>query len=375
MSGNPFPVGKYAVPALMLAGLLYMLFKVHEILLPFVLGATLAYLISPLVRFFEVRGLRRQPVVFIVFGGLLALLAGGAYLAVNLAGQEAAKAAQELPRYVERGRYVLQDLHAWADKPDEGRGIQWGFVKRFVQDPIVMGRLHDRGRTLPGILLQKTSTVANQILPLMELLLLVPLIAFLLLLEGPALLENFLGLVSAHYVEMFLNIVFEIDNSMGNYVRGLCLKSFLVGLLSLAGFWMMGLDYSIQLAALSALTNVVPVIGPAATGLLAMAIAFFQWGTLGGLVKVLAVCAAIRLIDDGVLQVVVFKNSVEMHPIFIIFSLMAGGALWGFWGLLFGVPLACMLKVLLGVVWEWYRSEYGLLHAHPPAEASHLPLV
>ncbi|MFA5976050.1 MAG: AI-2E family transporter [Elusimicrobiota bacterium] len=375
MIPGSFPFGKYLIPSLLLAAIGYLLFKVQDILLPFILGMTLAYLISPLVRFFEVQGLRRRPVAILIFGGLLTLFSFGTYLTVNLASQEASKAAQELPRYVERGQRMFRDLQVWAARPSEKHSEPSGYLKRMVSNPALLDQINAHGRTLPDTLLRMTPTLASHVLPFVEMLFLVPLIAFFLLLEGPALLENVLRLVSARYVEMFLNIIFEIDNTMGNYVRGLCLKSFLVGLVALAGFWLIGLDYSIQLAGLAALTNVVPIFGPLVAGVLAVLVAFFQWGTLAGVLKVTAVCIALRLIDDGILQMVVFKNSVELHPIWILFSLMAGGALWGIWGLLFGMPLACLVKVLLGVLWEWYRSEYGLRYDDTPAEISHIPLI
>src|SRR5579864_3249150 len=101
---------RYMIPLAILGALVYFLFKVHEILLPFVLGATLAYLLSPLVEFFEVRGLRRRPVVVFVFGALLAAISAGTYVALNLAAQEASMASREMPAYVARGQRIYDDL-------------------------------------------------------------------------------------------------------------------------------------------------------------------------------------------------------------------------------------------------------------------------
>ena len=108
-------------------------------------------------------------------------------------------------------------------------------------------------------------------------------------------------------------------------------------------FWVVGLDYAIQLSVLKGLLNFVPLVGPVVATAAAGAVALCQWGSVVGLLKALAICALVRFVDDGVLQVVILKYSVELHPILILFALMAGGSLWGFWGLLFGL-LSCALS-------------------------------
>jgi predicted PurR-regulated permease PerM len=67
----------------------------------------------------------------------------------------------------------------------------------------------------------------------------------------------------------------------------------------------------------------------------------------------------IRMLDDWLLQPLILRKAVNIHPLLLVFVLMAGASLGGIWGLLFGVPVACMAKVLLQVGWQWYQTEYG----------------
>jgi len=367
--------GRYLVPAVLVCAILYFLFKVHQVLLPFVLGAVLAYLLSPLVRIFEIQGLRRQPVVLIVCGALLAALSWATYFGLSMAGEEASQASTQLPQYVQRGQQFMKDFHAWAEGKAESGSLPFRLLRRFTGDACPFDLLVSRWRTLPALVAQQTPSVASHVLPLVELFILVPFIAFILMLEAPAFMEAVLGLVSARHVEMVLNIVVEIDNSLGNYLRGLCSKSVLTGLAALGGYWIIGLDYSIQLALLTVFMNVIPMVGPWIAAGAACLVAIFQWGTVPGILKVLTITLLLRLLDDGVFQVMVMKNSVDLHPLALLFALMAGGTLWGFWGLLFAIPLACTAKVLLQVIWQWYRSEYGLAPVHPAPEISHIPLI
>jgi putative permease len=119
----------------------------------------------------------------------------------------------------------------------------------------------------------------------------------------------------------------------------------------------------------------VPLVGAVSAAIAGALVALLQWGTLSGLVKVLVIATGIRLIDDWFLHPMILRKAVHIHPALTVFSLMAGGTLFGFWGLLFAVPVVCFVKVLLGVLWEWYRSEYGLQTRNPAAEVSHIPLI
>src|SRR5216683_1101575 len=91
------------IPLLFLAVASYFLYRVHEILLPFILASVLAFLFNPLVRFFEVRGLRRRPVVVVLYVSLMTVLALATYKLVWVAGLEAQKASHNMPLYVKRG--------------------------------------------------------------------------------------------------------------------------------------------------------------------------------------------------------------------------------------------------------------------------------
>ena len=69
------------------------------------------------------------------------------------------------------------------------------------------------------------------------------------------------------------------------------------------------------------------------------------------------------------------QNAVHLHPVLVLLSLMSGAELFGFWGLLFAVPIACMVKVLFEVLWPWYRSQYGFASPPPLPEVNRIPLV
>jgi predicted PurR-regulated permease PerM len=349
------------LPLAVAAALSYFLFKVHEILLPFVLAAALAYLMSPVVRFFEVRGLRRGPVVIFLYASVMTLLAVFSYKLAAIAATEAQEAAHNMPMYVEKGGQALTRLRS--DARMDGRFS------------VLLDDIADHGKEWPQDILSRMPSFALGVLPVLEVAFLVPFIGFFIIREGPRWRDQIVAFVPSRYVEMMLNLFFELDNSLGRYVRGILLEALCVGCLAFVGFWGIGLSYALQIAVVVGLANVVPYVGPVIGVFLGGSVALFQWGTFGGLVKVILVCVGVRLFEDWFIQPTVLQKAVHLHPVLVVFALMSGAELFGFWGLMFAVPVACMAKVLLEIFWPWYRSQYGFVSAPPLPEVNRIPLV
>jgi predicted PurR-regulated permease PerM len=366
--------GRWLLPLALAALSIYFLVLVHGILLPFILAATLAYLLKPAVDFFVVHGLRRSTVVIAIYGAMLCIFTGGVYFSASLFSQEASKAALKMPEYVQKGQAFVERLQH--TEPPSAASLGDRSLMAIASDHAnIITPLLSRAKSWPSTILQHMPTLASHLLPMLELSFLVPFLAFFIMMEGPAFINQIFEWIPARYVEMSLNMLIEIDSSLGNYVRGLSLEALAVGLTAFAGFGLIGLDYALQISILVGLANLIPYVGPIVGALLGCSVALFEWGTPVGIFKVLIVCAAVRLIEDWFWQPMIMKRAVHLHPVLIVFSLMAGTTLWGFWGLLFGVPVACMVKVLFQVLSAWYRSEYGDRYDPTPSEVSHIPII
>jgi len=362
---------RYVLPALFGLVGLYFVYLVHTILLPFVLALALAYLLKPLVDFFVVHGLRREPVVIGIYLVLIVTTLGGIYGGSLVLTQEASKAALKMPGYIQKGQAFFAHLQQAGHSPAPSDNA---LTSQLAKHMDLIAPLLDHAKAWPAEVIQHMAALAGHVLPLVELGVLVPFICFFFMLQGSQMVDGVFQWIPARYVEMSLNVLIEIDNSLGNYLRALSLEALAVGLIAFIGFWGIGLDYSFQIALLMGLGNLIPYVGPIIGALLGSAVAVFQWGSLGGILKVILVCVAVRFIEDWFIQPAIMKRAIHLHPVLIVFSLMAGTTLWGFWGLLFGVPVACMAKVLVQVLASWWRSEYGL-QPETAAEVSHIPLI
>jgi predicted PurR-regulated permease PerM len=357
------------VPLVLLISLIsFVLFKMGAILLPFGLAATIAYCLNPLVGMLQMQGIRRNRAVMVVYLALGILLVSFTFLGVSAAIQSAANFGIELPHYVTK-------MHGFVnDHIDIVQGLPW--LSRWDIGPWLHQQLGQQYHSWLLAALQKAPTLVSvHLLPLVEVTLLVPFLVFFFMLDGPAFLDQLVDFVPARYVEMTLNVLVEIHYSLGNYLRGILIQACFMGFFAGVGYGLIGLHYAVYIALWVALTSVVPYFGPISAAIAGGLIALFQWGTLGSLLKVLVVYGGVRFCDDWLLQPIIMRKAVNIHPILLVFTLIAGGSLGGFWGLLFSVPIACMLKVLIQVGWQWYHTEYGTRPAILSAQVPDIPII
>ena len=358
MEQRRYPWGLIAVVT---GGGLYFLYHFRQPLIPFVLSFALAYLVNPVVNVFTVRGYRREYIVAILY----TLIGITISLAANFLLPSVAKQLSSLQG--QAPELLARTQETWAHFEDElaqrmpigGNLVRhWSFQ---MYDPLI-GQLQH----LPSYLLD--------IFPLLSLLFLVPFISFYLLMDSAHLTHKAIQACPSRHVEQILHLISEVDTSLGNYVRGVLLESLAVAAASYVCMWCMNVNYSLAIALIAGVSNVVPYGGPllgAATGGLVALVQFRNFWMVG---KVLLVFAAIRAADDIFLQPVISRFSIHLHPLIYLLALMVGAEAFGFIGLLLGVPAACIVKSLIRVFWEWHVTESRIIPPNAPG-AIRVPYV
>ena len=336
------------LPALVAAAVvLYAVGRVYTVLIPFVLGFAVAYIVDPVIVLFEARGIRRSAAVatlFLAGVGLVALLAS---TLVQMASRELSLLHAQAPEYLAQGKHfyaVLQKRVASRLPLPPGLARNW--------DATVFGPLMEQAANVPGYLLG--------LFPLLSLLFLVPFVSFFLLLDGHRLIGGLIQACPSRHVEQALHLISQIDASLGNYLRGLVTVALAITVASFIGLWTMGLNQALAISVLSGVSSFVPYLGAIVGAVVGGAAAVLQFKTASAGLEVVALFAAIRLADETLLQPIIAKHSVHLHPLVFLLSLLLGGELFGFMGLVFAIPAACVIKALLSVVWTWYSSEAGL---------------
>lgn len=331
------------------------------VLSPFLLAVVAGYLANPLVGALQARGLRRDRLV----PGLYAAVALALVLAANLLVpwliETVTVQKAKFPEYLA----LLRTLPALLEH--EAARLPFGADTATRAIRAAAASVQARTQALPGTLLG--------LVPALMGLALVPFVMYFVLTEGTRVLEGFVRACPARHVEKVLSLICQVDEVLGNYVRGMLLEAAVVAAMTWAGLAWLGVRYPFEIGLISGLTNMIPYLGPVCGGLAGGAVAFFQFKQFPMVAKVFGVCAGVQVVDNWVVQPVIMRSAVELHPVLLIFSLLVGGEVFGFFGLLFAVPVVCILKEAGAVVYDWYIAEAGLKKSSFSRHALRLPYL
>ncbi len=339
-----------AVPVLLIsAALLFALYQIHRILIPFALGFAMAYVLNPIVSAFELRGLRRWVIVLMMFlfaAGALGFAAGSL---TDLVTTQFSSLQVMAPSYLVKSKTLIAGYER-----DLIRRLPYGYgaiVSKAI-DQRLTGPLVDQLENVP--------TYVLGLFPILSFLLLIPLVTFYMLLDGPDAIDRFIQACPSRYVEQALHLISEIDASLGSYLRGIIIDAFAITAAAFVGLLVLDVNQALAISILAGVCNFIPYIGALLAGLAGGLVALFQYGNIWAFLRVAALFCAIRFLDDWVLQPLIAKQTVHLHALAYLLTLLIGGEFFGLAGLIFAVPVVCILKALITVVWAWYSTETQL---------------
>jgi len=316
------------------------------ILAPVLIALVLAYLLEGVVTKLEHWHLPRLAAVSLVVIGfvLLAIVIGLGLF--PLLSRQVASLLREIPSMITQGQAALMRL------PEM-------YPALFTEDQIrnLIGSLHaeiaDFGKAVLSVSLAQAVSVFTFII----YVILVPLLVFFMLKDKDRILDwaqHFLPRGS----ELSFQVWQEVDEKIGNYIRGKVIEIAIVWLVSYLTFALMGLNYSLLLSFLVGLSVIIPYIGAISVTIPIAIIGYFQWGFAADFWWLLLAYQVIQLLDGNVLVPVLFSEVVNLHPVAIIVAVLFFGGIWGFWGVFFAIPLATLVQAVLNA---WPR-------VRPPAE-------
>jgi len=336
------PGPRRTLTAVLAGAFLLLLYLVRSILPPFLLALALTYLLDPPVRYLVRRGLSRLAalvILYLVLGLLAAVLF---YFLVPGFVAQLSRLADEVPRY---GR----QLQEWVSR------VQRDYTRAPLPD--ALREAVDQGiRDLQDGLLRGVESVLGGMASLLTglfSLLLAPVLAFYLLRDLDRLKHGALTLIPPAARAEALGLLREIDASLGGFVRGQLLVAAVTGLLSAVALSLLGVNFSVLLGLFIALTDVIPYVGPILGAVPAVAIALLQSPVLA--LKVVAALVLVQQFEAAVVHPRIVGTTVGLHPLTVIFAVLAGVRLRGAVGLVLAVPVAAVF----GVLWRHVRSRQG----------------
>ncbi|MSP49798.1 MAG: AI-2E family transporter [Alphaproteobacteria bacterium] len=326
----------------------FVLYVLRDVLLPFAAGVLVAYVLDPLVNRLVRRRIGRGAaaaaalVLFFLSGiGVLLLIA-------PVLQAQIVAFAHRLPAYVERARAALEPLlmlvmsHVGGQDPKEISQLLGAHAgEAFAWLGTLLAGLLSGGAAIAGLL---------------SLLFITPVVAFYLLRDWDRIvdrLDRWLPRAEAATIRVQ---VAEIDRTLAGFARGQALVCLALAAWYAAGLTMIGLDFGLLVGIFAGLASFIPIIGALVGGVLALALALVQFPTWGPVAAVVLVFAVGQVLEGQVLTPRLVGDRVGLHPVWIIFALMVGGASLGFLGLLLAVPVAAAIGVLVRFALERYLA-------------------
>ncbi len=313
---------------------LFLLYQLAPILTPFLLAAGLAYLCDPLVDRLEGRRLPRAAGTVLVLLGLVLVLGLLGLILAPLLQAQAGMLMTQLPRLLE---WAQQAALPWLGgqpgiEPGLAGGMDW--LKAHAGE---LSRLSAFLPTLGGSGLAFMAFLAN--------LVLVPVVLFYLLRDWDHLLAGLSGWIPAEIRPRILALAGEIDRVLAEFVRGQLAVIALMALYYSLGLWLVGAEYALAVGVVAGLLVFVPYLGVIVGVLLASLAGLLQHGDWLALWPIWAVFALGQLLEGFVLTPWLVGERVGLHPLAVIFALMAFGQLFGFFGVLLAIPASAALLV------------------------------
>jgi len=330
---------EYVLPSFIVIFTLFLIILTKGSLFPIILSATLAYVLYPLIKFLEVRGIKRIYAVLALY-----LIAGiGIFLAVYFLFQ---LVSFEFSGFQKAwGTYTQKIFHSI-----EGANKQLSSIFPFLSKFNISGKIN--------LLVQEIPQLILGFMPALTLFFVVPFITFFMLLGGPEIMDYILDHIPSKYVEVILHILSRIDASLGNYMRGIITEAFIIFAIAFVGLILMQLNYAVIIAIIIGISSLVPYLGAFVGAVISSIVAYFQHGGFIYVFNILLFFGAIRFFDDWFLQPLVMKKAVKLNPAIVVFALMAGFEIAGIWGVIFAIPVTCILKELLQIMLELQETEF-----------------
>lgn len=313
-----------------------------SVLLPFVAGLALAYFLNPVTTWLQRRGVNRlvaslATITLTLLLGILLML-----LVLPIFGSQLAAFIQRLPEYIGK----LQNLLT-----GEGESAAW--LRDFVGDRLPsiqsgVNELVSQGAAYMLTLIQGLWTGGQALLSVFSLLVITPVVAFYILNDWYSMVHKVDSWLPVRHRHTIRDIARQMDGAIAGFVRGQSLVCLILGSFYAVSLTMTGLNFGFVIGFVSGIITFIPYVGSLTGLVLAGGVAIVQFFPDYSMIAiVIGIFVFGQFVEGYILSPKLVGDSVGLHPVWLMFALLAFGYLLGFLGLLLAVPLAAAVGVLV----------------------------
>tara|TARA_R110000824_G_scaffold155226_7_gene327851 strand:- start:9145 stop:10251 length:1107 start_codon:yes stop_codon:yes gene_type:complete len=309
-----------------------------SILLPFVAGLALAYFLDPLADRLEARGLSRLMAVCLISVGAFLMSAAIALLLFPLLYQQTVAFVEVLPDIIRKGRSVLIQIsngnlaHVLGQSDDIKKAVSGATTGSLSWIVGMLPQIGSQGLAFLGLI---------------SLIFITPVVAFYMLLEWDHMVDRIDELLPREHAETIRALAREVNEVLAGFLRGQGLVCLFLGVFYAIGLSLVGLKFGLVIGIVTGVLSFVPYLGTITGFVSSVALACFQFWpdyTMIGLVAAVFVLG--QFIEGNFLQPKLIGDKVRLHPVWVMFAILAFGTLFGFVGALLALPVAATLGVI-----------------------------
>lgn len=324
-----------------------MLWLLSEILLPFVAGMAIAYLLDPLTNRLERLGVNRRLAALMIVGAFVLIFIVLVLVFVPLLASQLYALIANLPDYVTR----LQSLLLGMDWPWLRELLGAGDNSRAFSD------LVSQGAGWLATFLGSLWSGGRALISIVSLIVVTPVVAFYLICDWPRIVSTVEQWIPLAHRASIHALFAEIDAAISGFVRGQSGVCLILGSYYALCLSLVGLNFALLIGLISGLISFIPFVGSMTGLMLGMGVAAAQfWPSWTPIVAVLAIFLVGQFVEGYILAPKLVGENVGLHPVWLMFAMFSFGYLFGFVGLLVAVPVAAAIGVLLRFALRRYRA-------------------
>jgi predicted PurR-regulated permease PerM len=327
---------------LVFLGILYMLVQIEPmikgiflflkaVLGPFFVAIIISYLLNPIVNILSNRAVPRSVAVLLIYTLFITCIVIVILNLVPLLNAQLEEIIEHFPQW-------NQQVQSWIEQYNHNKDALPESVQAGVEK--TLNRIEADITDGVGNLMGSLGSTINHLF----LALIVPFLAFYMLKDVHSIESTLIKWLPLKRRKEALRLIKDIDSALGNYIRGQLLVCAAVGMFAYIGYLIIGLPYALLLAALVAVFNVIPYLGPFFGAIPAILVGLTVSKEL--VFGVVIVNLIVQVLEGNVLSPQIVGRTLHLHPLMIIFALLVGGEIGGIIGLILAVPFFAVLKVI-----------------------------
>jgi len=334
-----------------LAGLLLVgmiIYNYSNLVLYAVIAMLLSYMLDPVVNRLQSAGMNRTIATTLTLATLILVIIWGSTSVIPIVANQMASLARQLD--IENLRFIAEQ-------------IEIGIIGRFEFIP--EGFLRDNISVFSDEFfnMNQFSNIVGDVIGIFTNLfaafLVIPFATFFFLKDGHKIRRDLLKIVPNKYFETILSLVDKIETRLGFYFRSVFVQCTLVGVVSWVTLSIAGLNNATSVGIAIGLANSIPYFGPLIGYLLSIIISIIETGDFSLVIPCIIAVLIAQVLDNIVLQPLIFSKSADMHPVAILFIILIGAQTAGVLGMLIAIPIATIIKISFNQV-SWSFNNYRI---------------